>query len=497
MPKSKFVVGSLLLATALLSSSQVAAQFSADSKWVPDQANCLVLVNPTRIFSSPLAARENWAASRARAFERGMSIVPTDRGRVMLASQIDYASMGTVWTVGVFYGDDTPLSVQSVAERNGLEVEDLAGRQAVNMPGDHYLIQLEPNTVGVIAPANRQTAHRWIQDRESGQPRLSKYLEDAIAFADRNADVIISFDLSNAVSASEARSRLIGFPGIRASDIQTFANAISRLEGVTLGVTVRESIAGSFRIDFRPGTEGLNRVSKEFILQVLSNQGLMIDDLENWELTTEASRLVLRGPLSTTGLRQISLLVNQPVRAQLTQSSSPGTEVAEISTGRATREFIDTLQIFIQELDEIVRNPRRKNANVYGRWFNKYADKIDMLSVARTDPEMLNLAGGISASFREISQILVSAEARIRSTQASDRGNLSGGDQFGMGAQLGAMWGGFGYRQDFRTRASVRQETRIQKTADAVEDAKAEMQKLRVQLGDVRRQMSVKYPEDF
>ncbi len=490
MPRYHAIVASVYLVLVLITAFQVNAQFSADSKWVPDQANCLVLINPSRIFSSPLAVRENWAASQVRAFERGLSIVPTDKGRVMLASQVDYASMGVVWTVGIFYDETSSINLQSIAQRNGQEIAELAGRQAVSMPGDYYLIQLEPNTVGVMAPANRQAAHRWVQDREAGRPRLSKYLDDALGFADRNADVIAAFDLSNAISASEARSRLLGLEGLKASDIQGLADAASRLEGVTLGVTVRDAIVGSLRIDFRQGTAGLDRISKELVLQVLSNQGLMIDDIQNWELRSEASRLVLQGPMTTTGLRQISLLVNQPVRAQLTESTRPGTQSpTEISMGRATREYIDTLQLYFKELDEYIQDPRRKNANVYGRWFNKYADRIDMLSLARTDPEIFKLSSSVSAGLREISQVLVSAEARTRSQQSQDRGTLTG-DQFGMG-------GGYGYRQQGQTRASVQQATRIQATANALDDSKAVMQSLRIQLGDVRRQMSVKYPNDF
>jgi hypothetical protein len=109
--------------------------------------------------------------------------------------------------------------------------------------------------------------------------------------------------------------------------------------------------------------------------------------------------------MTTTGLRQISLLVNQPVRAQLTEPASPGAQLqAEISMGRATREYIDTLQLYFKELDEYVQDPRRKNANVYGRWFNKYADRIDMLSLARTDPEIFKLSSSVSAGLRENSQ---------------------------------------------------------------------------------------------
>lgn len=347
--------------------------------------------------------------------------------------------------------------------------------------------------MGVKAPANRQAASRWIQDSESGKSRLSAYMNDALSFADRNAHIIIAFDLADAISEDDARSRLLAAEGLRASDIEGLALAASRLQGVTLGVTIRESIVGSLRIDFKPGTEGLDRVKKELIIDILSNRGLMVDDVLDWELTVEASRLVLRGPLKPAGLRQISLLINQPVRVQLTETS-PGNEQAEkeISVGKATRHYIDTLTLFLNELDEFVQNPRHKHANVYARWFDKYANKLDMLSVSSIDPDMLTTGSQISAGFREVSQLLTSAEASTRSRETTERGGVYwSGNGYGGGYGYGY---GYGYR---RTNASVKQAIRTQETAEAASQSKVYMEKLRDLLGDSRRQMSVKYPQDF
>jgi hypothetical protein len=472
--------------------SGAAAQFNADSKWIPGQANSLVLINATRIFASPLATKENWAAQRLGAFERGLSLVPFDKGRVMLASQIDYEHMEPIWTAGVFFDEESAIDLTAVAQRHGQQAEELAGHQAVLLPGDHYLIELEPKLFGIKAPANRQATSRWVAESEASAPRLSPYLSNAIAFADRNAHVIIAFDLSDAISQADARSRLLQVEGLRASNIESLATAASRMSGVTLGVNIGEAINGSLRIDFKPGTEGIDRISKDLILGILSDRGLMIDDLLDWELASEASRLVLKGPMSNTGLRQISLLVNQPVRVQLTNvSPGEGSGQKEISVGKATRQFIDTINLYFAELDEFVQNPRAKHAKVYARWFDKYANKIDSLSLAGVDPEIVPVASDVSAGLREVSRVLTYAELSTLNRQTTERGGVYG--DYGGYGYYGYGYG-YGYR---RSNAAVREAVRTQETTKVAATAKETMEKLRGEVGDARRQMSIKYPEEF
>lgn len=80
----------------------VQAQFQQDASWIPDQANSIILINADRIFSSASATQENWAITGAGAYEQGLSIVPPNVGRVMLASQMDFKFLDPVWTVGFF-----------------------------------------------------------------------------------------------------------------------------------------------------------------------------------------------------------------------------------------------------------------------------------------------------------------------------------------------------------------------------------------------------------
>ncbi len=460
----------------------VHAQFGLDAKWVPEHANTMVLINADRIFSSNLAVKENWAAAGAGAFERGLSIVPPGVGRVLLASQVDLEFFEPIWTVGIFAKGDLGNAIEKLAVQDGREIELLDSRSAVALSGDQYAVQIDNSTVGVMAPANRQSLFRWLKDGDAGRVRLSEYLSNAIAFADAKADIIIVVDLENLMSKSAARSRLLKLESVRASDIDDLADAISRLKGLTLGITVRDQINGALRIDFADGTSKTSLVSKKFILEALVNNGVMINDFLDWEVSTENNRVVFSGPLTSTGLRKVSSLINQPIRAQF--SNSPAGQQAQApSIGKSTRQYFDTVDLYFRELDEFLHGPRHTNARAYARWFDKYANKIDGLPVRNVDPEMVEFGANISEGFREISQELFSSDATVAGRLATERGynnNYYYSDYY------------YGYR----TNSSIRKNIKSQEYAKAADSAKGMLENLRNQVANIRKTMSARY-DDF
>ncbi|MBX3418440.1 MAG: hypothetical protein KF851_12620 [Pirellulaceae bacterium] len=475
----RWVGACLLICTSI---APVNAQFELEAKWVPDHANTLVLINADQIFGSAIATKENWAATGAGAYERGLSIVPPGVGKVMLASQIDLEYLEPIWTIGVFAKGNTSNAVAKLAEQDGREVEQVGSRDLVALSGDQYVVQLDGSTVGVVTPANRQTLARWLKDGDAGRVRLSEYLSNALAFADKNADVIIAFDLENLISKSAARSRLINFESIRASDVDALADAMSKLQGLTLGITIRDGITGALRIDFADGTSGINLVSKKFILEALANNGVMINDFLDWEITTEGTRAVFSGPMTTSGIRKISSLINQPIRAQF--ADSPGGQQAQpASMGKSTRQYFDTIDLYFRELDEFLRGPRHTNARAYARWFDKYANKIDGLSVRNVDPQMVEFGANISEGFRDVSQGLFSSDATVVGRQATERG-------------VNSSFFYSDYNYGYRSNSSIRKNIKAQEYSKAAETARGILENMRNQIGSMRRDMTARY-EDF
>lgn len=482
MSKTRFVVLAVAtLVAAWMVPSAAHAQFSRDAKWVPDQANSLILVNADRVFQSGLAAQEKWSPEQA--FQRGMTIVPPGVGKAMFASQYDYAMMEPVWTTGVFEVADADTRLTQAAERWDSTVEDFMGRKSATLRGDLFGVVLDAGVIGVMAPGNRQSAARWVGDADAGRSRVSLYLADAIKFADQNADVILAFDLANAFSVGEARSALLRQEGLTGPDIEALSVAAARMQGLTLGITVKDKAYGAIKIDFADGTNGLDKLKKRVILELLSSNGMMVDDFNEWEVAVQGSSVTFGGWLTATGLRKVGLLVNQPVRMQFT-GGKPQQGSAELNTVQITREFVDTLELYFRDLEQFMVERRSSAPRAYSLWFDKYANKIDSLSITGVDPAVVEFASGMSREFRNVALILTQSQGRIDTRTISDV-DYSGSYGYGYG---------YGYRSGNLSRNSAaRKLAKTEESAAAAAAAKEVMQQLRNQFGDLRRDIESRF----
>jgi hypothetical protein len=467
----------LILMTGMFGLCHAFAQFEKSEQWIPANSNMLILVNAERMMQSEMAVKENWASSRA--FERGSSILPPGVGTAFFASQFDFQMMEPLWTVGVFKGIDAKARLTEAAARLGSEEEALMGRSSAQLSGDLFGVAIDAETIGVHAPSNRQAVARWLSQGDANRISITPYLAQAIEFADKNADIIIAFDMANSISAGRARSRLMKLDSISASDVTTLSAAAERLQGMTLGITIRDKSYGALKIDFEPGTRGLDRVGRRLILSMLADNGLMIDDVESWEITTQERSVTFGGWLTPTGLRQISLLVNQPIRDQFSGRSAAG-ESQTIDTARNTAEFLESIELYLRELEDFLRRHRDSRATAYARWFDKYATKIDSMSIIGVDSQAVDFAAMMSREFRNVAMVLTRTQGNINSRTIAER-------EYGNFQFFGDF---YGHRS--RNMASG-QLVKAQETASATDAAKTIMQELRNQYGDLRRAMSTKY----
>lgn len=461
------------------------AQFSRDAKWVPDQANSLILVNADRVFQSGLANQEKWSPEQA--FQRGMTIVPPGVGKAMFASHFDYVMMEPVWTTGVFEVADADARLTQAAERWESTVEDFMGRKSATLRGDLFGVVLDSGVIGVMAPGNRQSAARWVGDADAGRTRVSPYLADAIKFADQNAEAILAFDLANAFSVGEARAALLQQEGLTGPEIAALSQAAGRLKGLTLGITVRDKSFGAIKIDFQDGTTDLDKLKKRVILGLLSSNGMMVDDFNDWDVAVQGSSVTFSGWLTATGLRTVGMLVNQPVRLQFSGGKPPQGS-AELNTAQITREFVDTLELYFRDLEQFIVERRSSAPRAYSLWFDKYANKIDSMSITGVDPAVVEFAAGMAREFRNVALILTRSQGKIDTRTISDV-DYSGAYVGGAG------WGpGFGYRSANVSRnAASRKLAKTEESAAAAAAAKEVMQDLRNQFGDLRRDIQSRF----
>jgi hypothetical protein len=470
-----------------LLASQGRAQFAEDARWVPRGANCLVLVSGERLFASPLAQAEGWADQATLAFRQGTSLVPAGIDRMLVATQYDLHNLEPIWSAVVLADSNPEMQVERLAAKRQRELDIVAGHAALLLENDVHLVQLAPETLGALSPADRQALGRWVDDNQSGAVRLAPYLAEAVGYADRNSDIIIAIDLQHAVGIDEARSMLKRSDAVAASQVESAAKVLSRLRGATLGIKVGERISGAIKVDFAPGTTDLELVTKEVLLAAIESQGVMIDDFRGWELQRGAAGVTLQGELSKTGLRLINALVGEPVQAKFggLDGTTSGAESGSDPLA-ATRRYFDQIDLCFKELSEFSKQQGSKALGPYTKWFDSYANKIDLLPAAGVDAELLEYGGRMADGFRQISQTLTTANASQRA-----RGEA-------------AQWGGYGYSDGYygynygyRQRTHIKQAIRVQEFAVAQVQANKLLDALLSGLGDLRRKLATKYGVDF
>lgn len=475
-----------IVASTITNVSQ--AQFSTDAHWIPQGANCLVLVNGERIFESDLAKRENWADLNSGSFERGTSLVPPNVNRMLLATQLDLAYMHPIWTVAVLADDHQKFDLSAIAKARKATLDSIGQHPALHLPSDILLVELDPQTLGAMVPANRQALARWVDGKEAAGLSASPYLAEAVTFADKNSDVIVAFDLRDAIDVDTARSRLKTSGKVQASDIEAAAKALSKLRGVTLGITVRDAITAALKVDFAAGTNGVDKLGKEVIIGALENQGVMIDDIRQWTFSQKADTLTLQGKLSDTGLRQINSIIAQPVQAifrGIGSASDGANKGPDMSPAASTKRYLDKLDICFMELEEFTKKTGGLSAKPYFRWFESYADQLDQMPQEGVDPALLEYGAKAAKGFRDIGQILVAVDA-----ETVAEGDAAVQNRGGSYVAYGYGYGyGYGYRYRPPSKTSIRKAVRTQNYQQARIQINEILTHLKDELSTVRHSM--------
>jgi hypothetical protein len=91
----------------------------------------------------------------------------------------------------------------------------------------------------------------------------------------------------------------------------------------------------------------------------------MIPDFQNWEMQVKGNRLLMMGPLSEMGLRQIGSLIEHPLVPDFLADESAGSSQVDMKTR--------SMQYFgaIQTLSEELRNEKFQAMTTYAKFFSK------------------------------------------------------------------------------------------------------------------------------
>jgi hypothetical protein len=304
------------LIAGLLLAQPAAAQFEELVAKVPASANSLVLLDGAKLFASPLAVKEGWREKYQQAFASGLVTIPPDTKRMILAAQIDYSYMKPLWELAIADFAD-PRLVADIARQSKGAMDNVGDFPAVVLSDDSYCVQLEETRLGIMAPANRQTVSRWLRDAAARkEPVVAPYLMGALS-ASEKSQIVIAFDLQDAVPIDLIRTKLGGSATLAGKniDLDAAAKALASLRGLVLEVAITEGSYGRLMIHFGSDASVLAPFAKPLLVEVLGNMGAMIDDIESWEVSTEPQRFTFHGDLSADGRKRVLLLIDHPTAA--------------------------------------------------------------------------------------------------------------------------------------------------------------------------------------
>ncbi|NLF09630.1 MAG: hypothetical protein GX594_16865 [Pirellulaceae bacterium] len=480
---------------------------------IPRSANAVVLLNMEKAKSSPMGIKEDWKAEIDEAFESGVSRVPPEATRFVLASHIDFEFMEPIWEAAVIELNVLLASTEIEKRRHG-ELDTIEGLPAILRPNDTYIVKLAPKIVGAMSPANRQTVVRWIRDtRKSPPPPLSPYLQKAAVYSDRaGSEIIMAIDLDGVFSFErlgkylKSKQKQLDEWG---ADLMQLTKLLEGVQGVRIGVRIGEEPSGMIVVDVEGDAAIVSAYAKPLLLEILAERGGAINDLYSWTAKAEGREISLSGKLSKTGMRRLMSIVNSPASEVPTADSqasqiSPG-ELPAIQAKASLKHFRAVTQM-AEELKEDMRDA--KNLASTSLWFDKYAKRIERLPTLNVDPQLLNYSAFVANHLRQASLAVktMGIQSGVREGQVTS-GSVN---PYGAYPYPGTRWGGYGYYGGYGTGTYYGDQTaglkaageeRLAIRAEEKGIAATDIQKLRQEIiaatADIRRKMTDKFQMQF
>jgi len=465
--------------------STAAAQFDQLAAQIPASANAAALVDVERLLASPLARQEGWKDKHAQAYAAGLIALAPDARRMILASQIDFEYMKSQWEAAVA-DFAQPRTIAGIARATKGTLDPVGETPAVLLGDNSYCVQFAPTRLGVMSPANRQSVARWLREVSSRMsPELSPYLKGTLV-ASETSQIVIAFDLEDAIPSDVIRAKLAASAALKGTsiDLDAATRILAGLRGVVLEVAVTDGAFGRLMVHFRQDASLLAPVAKPLLMEVLSDLGARIDDLDGWKATAEAQRFVFNGPLSKEGMKRVFLLIDSPTAALVASDSSQGTEQsAAANTAQATQQYFQKVTSMRDDLRE--RSKDAKTFGEYALWLDNGARRIDRLPILDVDPDMLAYGRYVAARMRDASMALkgIGIQSGARTAQVY---------------QSGATYvAGYSYYTEWRNVDAERRAIKAQERATGATSARQIALEVENETAKIRQAMTAKYRVNF
>ncbi len=444
----------LLLAVCLLLPTPAFGQFTGLTSRVHQGANAVVGIDATALLASELAQQQGWSKKLESAYVDRAIFLPPEAEKVLIASQIiPNEGFQQAWELALMTMSK-PLVMNDVARAEGGYVDEINGKEVVWTPSNAYVVALDPQTVGVMNPAHRQTVSSWIDEAAQNKgDRLSEYLQLALAKITPETQIVLAADLKDVVSPHVAEQRWTDSETIEKTTLEVadVVAMITSLRGATIELSIGTNIQAKSRIDFDKPITLSDANAKRLIIEAMERLGSEIGQIADHKFTVAGKSIFIEGELSNNALRRLLSVVEVPTTkfSELDEASVDSDQAPSAGDmAENSRTYFKSVSSLLDDL----RGDRKKQDTRGGMdavWMERYARKIDRLPILYVDEDLLEFGSQTAETLRYMAGTRKDAGLTAGVRKSSLRPEDNNDTNAYAGYSYGYAGAGYGYRTGY------------------------------------------------
>ncbi len=478
----------LLTVFALLSSNsfQVDAQdnLSKLSAKVPATANAMISIDADALRKSPLGKQENWADKNEAAYVNSPFYLPPEASKIVVASLVNpNRQLAQDWEVAVMSLTE-PISSRAIARAEGGKTDMIAGATAVWSPSDAYFVLFPEQTLGIMAPANRQVVSLWASANPSLSLGAKGVLAESVNDVNSGTQVVLAIDLKDAVVPHQVQEELANSELLKddAAAQASWQNVIESLIGAKLAISVTSKIQGRLEIQFGTDPGALEKKAKDGIISAFQNFGVAFENMDHWTLSQSQNNLILEGELSISDLRKVMSLLELPSsNFSALAGVEPAGEGEQDKVIKASQKYYQSISTLLEDLQHEFKTNHDARKNFSATYMQRYAKRIDELPILNVDVELVDFGLSVSETLRStsVTQGQANIETGIRKSRVYTT-NYSNG-----------------YYNDYRSSSSIKTQMAREEQGEASKVRFANWKEIQDASAAIRVKMTQKYNAQF
>lgn len=367
---------------------------------VPRGANAIMAIDVAGTLATPIAKMNGWDKKLSDS-QNVPLFLPPEADKVLAAAQLDIVrNFQRAWDVTQF-GLTESIPLRLVARAEGGYVDSIEGTDVVWIPSDAYVLQAGEKTLVMQAPANRQAVARWMERKKSSSMSgISDFLRVALAAIEGNPHIVMALDAQDAPQTHRVKQKLqeSGFVEEHSLNLDEMTGLISGLRGVVLEITLTDTISATARIHFSEMVSLNSAVAKAFVLTALDARQMSLPGIEKWKCSIVDRTIVMDGELPMESLRRLLSLMEPPSTKFSSLKEANIESPSDDDTAKRSLAYFQATQTLMKDLRQ-----KAGSFNTDAYWIERYAKKIDNLSILHVDDDLLDYGQKLSETLRVMS----------------------------------------------------------------------------------------------